>query len=144
VIEDWPIGHSITRVHRTGVDSRQFNPGHGGPTRFGFFHDPAGRVVPTWYGGEDLSVATAETLFHDLPLMAGAVLAQSRYHGASYSTVAPRRPLRLVKLYDNGLRALGLRNSQLCDTEPIDYPEHRALGASGSTHNRTDRTGWSG
>lgn len=119
----WPTGRVIFRVHRTGKDPREFNPGFGNPTRFAFFTNKSGNVVPSWYGGETLDVAIAESLFHDLPLGPGAVLPATGYANRSHSTVAPRRSLTLVSLVDDGLRALGLRASQITDTDAIDYDD---------------------
>lgn len=123
VFEIWPAGQPIIRVHQAGTDPRRFNPGYGSPTRFGFFADSHGVTVPVWYGGESLDVAIAETLFHELPLGPGAVLTASVYLDRAHGTVAPRRPLQLVKLADNGLRALGLRAHQLTDTDAVDYSD---------------------
>ena len=123
VFEIWAAGRPIVRVHEAGTDPRRFNPGYGNPTRFGFFTDPHGVTVPVWYGGENLDVAIAETLFHELPLGPDTVLPASIYLDRAHGTVAPRRPLQLIKLADNGLRALGLRAHQLTDTDAVDYAD---------------------
>lgn len=123
VLTSWPSGQAIVRVHRTRKDPREFNPGFGNPTRFAFFGATGGAIVPSWYGGETLDVAIAESLFHDLPLGPGAVLPATGFTDRSHSTVAPRRSLTLVSLMDDGLRALGLRASQITDTDAIDYDD---------------------
>jgi RES domain len=133
MIQYWPAERAIYRGHESGIDGRRFNPGFGKPTRFAFFTyrkprrfpflKPKAANVAVLYGGNVVEVAIAETLFHDLPLTLGATLLHPTYCNYAYSRMTPTRKLKLAALHGNGLRRLGLRNDQICDTDAIEYPD---------------------
>jgi len=135
LVEPWPVGKAMYRGHRSGTDGRRFNPGYGQPTRFAFFQDN-GTNVPVFYAGNTVDVAIAETLFHDLPLEHGAALLFFRFSDVAYSRMVPKRDLRLGVLHGDGLRRLGLRNHQLCDTDAVEYPDTVLWAAA--LHSRRD------
>jgi hypothetical protein len=122
MIEFWPVGKVIYRGHKSGVDGRRFNPGYGKPTRFAFFI-VNGNNVPVFYGGNAIEVAIAETLFHDLPVHAGATLLHLSYCNYAYSKMTTNRKLKLAAFHSDGLRRLGLRNNQIIDTDAVEYPD---------------------
>jgi hypothetical protein len=123
VIEPWDIGTVLFRGHLCGPFGRRFNPEFGGPKRFSFFEDEHGHNVPVLYAGKTIEVATAETLFHDLPRKKGATLFTHDYNKVSYSKMTTTKELRLAALHSDGLRALELENKQLIDTDAIEYPD---------------------
>lgn len=137
LIETWAAGELMFRGHALGTDPRRFNPGFGSPTRFAFFADSVtGSTVPVFYAGSTVKVAVAERLFHDLPLGPGSTLVFPQYCDVAYSKLAPRRPLRLGALHSDGLRRLGLRNHQICETDAVEYPDTARWAAA--LHSRMD------
>jgi hypothetical protein len=125
-LEDtWPAGRALVRVFTNVHAPDAFNPGRGSPTasgRFHFFADRAGRVVPVLYGADQEDGAIAETVFHDVPVAGpGRVVRASRLDALSLTVLRPTRDLRLVQLLGHGLRRLGIRATNLTDTEASEY-----------------------
>jgi len=82
--------------------------------------------VPTLYGSNTLDGALSETVFHDVPVRgAFRAVRQGDLTPLMISTLAPKRDLRLAQLHGHGLRRLGLRRSQLLDSEADRYPRTR-------------------
>lgn len=117
LIETWPAGGPLYRVHSAQRRATEFNPGVGERTRFAFFGDPP---VPVLYGGGSPETAVAETLLHDVG-MANALLGHEVYRGRHLSEVVPRRDLQLVQLHSGGLVKLGVEPQELTATSAAHY-----------------------
>lgn len=121
------------RVHRfsaaTGqIAAQSFNHSGQGNARFSPLRDGAG-VIPTLYAARTLEGALMETVFHDVPFPSHAHIhdlerdLQSDLHASEIETA---EPLRLVDLTKIGLQRIGLRVSEMFETNADDYPRTRA------------------
>jgi hypothetical protein len=127
----WPGGRIIHRIHLDLYGSAQFNPGHRGNARFSPIRNAKGVHIPALYGGMTFACAAMETVFHDVPFAAGLKTYDKRkLAGQLYSRVEPRRDLILADLSSTALRRLGIRRSELIDTEKDRYPLTRAWAAA--------------
>jgi len=87
--------------------------------------------VPTLYGAENFQAALSETVFHDVPISGpGREILISSLIPWLFSTIAPRRGLRLVDLRGYGLRRLELRRADLIETPASEYPALAPWGAA--------------
>jgi len=122
----WPAGQVIHRIHLGLYGGSAFNPGIVGNARFSPIQNAAGASIPTLYGGTTFDFAAMETVFHDVPIAPGLkTFDQAKLAEQVYSTVTPRRDLVLADLSSTALRSLGLRRSDLIDTEKDQYPGAR-------------------
>ncbi|QQO18352.1 RES family NAD+ phosphorylase [Bradyrhizobium diazoefficiens] len=122
----WPKGQVIHRIHPKAHGSSQFNPGPHGNARFSPIKASSGANIPTLYGGTAFDCAAMETVFHDVPFLAGLkTFDKQKLAGHVYSQVTPKRDLKLVDLSVTALKRLGLPRSQLVDTEKNEYPNTR-------------------
>ncbi|PZQ88712.1 MAG: RES domain-containing protein [Leifsonia xyli] len=123
----WPQGQVIHRIHLDSFDANEFNPGLKGNARFSPIRDASGALIPTIYGGETFDCVAMESVFHDVPFAIGLkTFAKSKLAGQIYSTLTPRRDLVLADLSNTALRGLGIRRTELIDTEKDQYPGTRA------------------
>lgn len=136
VVVDWPSGQFDSRDHiapkgqllyrvldaRAGRQVTDFNPGRGAPTRFAFFEDAGGEVVPVLYAASTDEAAVCETLIRDVPLSGGALLPDD-YRDKVLAGLRPTGDLRLVSFMGVGLRALGTTHQSLTSTDPLQYPQ---------------------
>lgn len=122
----WETGRRLLRVADDQFGATVFNPCLGEPTRFAPLVVD-GQCVPTLYAAETLDALLMESVFHDVvldrpdgepPEVFLADLATVRR-----STIASRRDLRLGRLDDDALEALGLNRNELIDTDADSYPE---------------------
>lgn len=67
-------------------NSHHFDPGYEEPTRFAFFTDDSGTVVPVLYAAYSAEAAICETLVRDIPAT-GGVLILRRCSGQKLHTV---------------------------------------------------------
>ncbi|SPM32956.1 hypothetical protein MRAB57_759, partial [Mycobacterium rhizamassiliense] len=104
-----PAGHLLYRVLSAARTATDFNPGHGGRTRFGFFGKP---VVPVMYAAESEDAAIAETLLHDIPAT-GGVLPYDQYATKVLIRLEVTRQLRVGVLHGTGLRRLKATAAEL-------------------------------
>ncbi|WP_018240319.1 RES family NAD+ phosphorylase [Ensifer sp. BR816] len=122
----WPAGQVIHRIHLSLYGGSAFNPGIMGNARFSPIQNAAGASIPTLYGGTTFDCAAMETVFHDVPVAPGLkTFDQAKLADQVYSTVTPRRDVVLADLSSTALRSLGLRRSELIDTEKDQYPGTR-------------------
>lgn len=122
----WPKGKVIHRIHPKVYGSSQFNRGPHGNARFSPIKASDGSNIPTLYGGTTFDCAAMETVFHDVPFVAGLkTLDKQKLVGHVYSQVTPKRDLKLVDLSVTALKKLGLQRGQLIDTEKDVYPSTR-------------------
>lgn len=123
------------RVHTLDAKGRfgpaQFNDSGRGDARFGPLK--AGRRwVPTLYAAASEEAALMETVLHDVPYPSeGHIHDLDRDLGSPLhlSALALREPLKVVDLTQLGLQRIGLRVSQLFETNADDYPRTRQWAA---------------
>lgn len=122
----WPRGQVIHRIHLRLYGASEFNPGIKGNARFSPIQTAQGAGIPTLYGGTTFDCAAMETVFHDVPFVPGLkTLDKQKLVDQVYSTVTPQRSLVLADLSATALRRLGIRRSELIDTEKDQYPGTR-------------------
>jgi hypothetical protein len=122
----WPQGQVIHRIHLNLYGGNEFNPGIKGNARFSPIQTPEGASIPTLYGGMTFDCAAMETVFHDVPFVPGLkTFDKQKLVDQVYSTVTPQRSLALADLSATALRRLGIRRSELIDTEKDQYPRTR-------------------
>ncbi len=122
----WQAGRPMLRVADDQFGATEFNPRLGEPTRFApLFAD--GNCVPTLYAAEILDAVLMESVFHDVvldrPDGEPAEVHLADLTTVRRSTIASRRDLRLGRLDDDALDALGLGREDLIDTDADTYPE---------------------
>lgn len=88
----------------------------------------AGAVIPTIYAGTTLDCALMETVFHDVPFVAGPKNWSKATHiaGKVYSQLTLSRNLALIDLSAVPLRKLGISRKDLIECDGSQYPETRA------------------
>lgn len=122
----WPQGRVIHRIHLSLYHGSAFNPGVKGNARFSPIQNMAGASIPTLYGGTTFDCAAMETVFHGVPFAPGLkTFDKAKLAEQVYSRVTPQRDLVLADLSSTALRSLGLRRSELIDTEKDQYPGTR-------------------
>ena len=117
------------RVHRWTDEATRFNPATGAARgRFHPFATAAG-PVPVLYAGATLRAAISETVFHDIPVRGEdrRVFRRRLIHYQA-STLLPRRPLKLARLYSTGLRRLRVTRGELIETDAAHYDQTVAWG----------------
>lgn len=120
----WQASKLIHRVHREAYAGNAFNGSAAGNARFSPLIDPVtGNVIPTIYGGADFICAAMETVFHDVPFAAGMkVYDKSKLAPQRYSILKPLRDLTLAMLTTVNFHALGIKRTELIETEATCYP----------------------
>lgn len=122
----WPSGLVFHRVHYALYGATEFHPGVTGNARFSPIRNKAGEPIPTLYGGASFECAAMETVFHDVPFMAGfKAIDKAKLNGQLHSQVRPEAGLVLADLGSKALRKLGIERKQLIDTEKDQYPVTR-------------------
>lgn len=116
----------MLRVADDQFGATEFNPGQGEPTRFAPLVVD-GECVPTLYGAETLDAVLMESACHDVVLDRPDGDPPEVYladlESVRRSTIAARRDLRLGRLDDDALDALGLSRADLIDTDADTHPE---------------------
>jgi hypothetical protein len=116
----------LHRVHQEKFRADQFNPGVQGNARFSPIMDGQGNPIPTLYVGTTLSCALMETVFHDVPHIAGfKSFDKGKLAGQVHSEIQIVQELQLADLGSLALRKLGIPRSRLIDTEKDQYPATR-------------------
>ncbi len=128
LIETWERGNPFLRCHDSRFGATEFNPGIGGG-RFHPLHTLRNDSVSTLYGSDTLDGALSETVFHNIPVRGRQrSLRHASLRSLLFSTLAPRRDLKLAQLHGYGLRRLSLTRRQLIETESKQYPKTRRWG----------------
>jgi hypothetical protein len=85
-------------------------------------------VVPTLYAGTTLDCALMETVFHDVPFVAGPKMWSKATHvaGKVWSQLTLSRNLALIDLSAVPLHKLGISRKDLIECDGTQYPETRA------------------
>lgn len=123
-VQPIPAGTSLHRCHAGTLRPAAFNPCLGQPSRFAPFTDRHGTCVPTLYAAETAEAAAFETIFHDIaPTARFKTVRLQAIEARSMSEIAPRRDLRLVKLFAPDLKAWTVARNRLIDTPRSTYAQ---------------------
>lgn len=143
----WETGRPLLRVADDRFGATEFNPCQGETTRFAPLL-AEGACVPTLYAAETLDAVLMESVFHDVvlgrldgdpPEVYLADLATVRR-----STIASRRDLRLGRLDDDALAALGLDRAELIESDADSYSETVRWAEHAHRHGAADKEGLDG
>lgn len=127
-VVEWASGALLWRVSldpngvrpSTSLRSNRFTP----------HLDPAGQVIPAWYGATTTKGAIFETVFHGArPADRAPEVMPSDYEGRCLAPVRTIRPLHLVDLATTGLHAIGMSRARLIESRPGRYPWTRSIAA---------------
>lgn len=119
----WPKGKPIERIHSVRFGATDFNPGMGN-SRFSPMKDKEGKSVPTMYGGENLAVALAETVLHDLPTPClGAPVELSALDKLARSRISCEDTLNLVELNPRFMKKHGITQAELLGSSADNYTQ---------------------
>lgn len=122
----WEADRPLLRVADDQFGATEFNPCQGEPTRFAPLVVD-GECVPTLYAADTLDAVLMESVFHDIVLDRPDGDSPEVYLAdlttVRRSTIAPRRDLRLGRLDDDALAALGVERGELIDTDADTYPD---------------------
>lgn len=122
----WSSRRVLHRIHHEDYPGDVFNPGIRGNARFSPIKDAAGALIPTLYAGDSFECAAMETVFHDVPYVAGfKSYDKAKLTGQVYSQLQAGHDLLLADLGSKALKKLGVRRDQLIDTEKDQYPTTR-------------------
>jgi len=122
----WRSGNVLHRIQLEDYPGEVFNPGIRGNALFSPIKDAAGALIPTLYAGDSFECAAMETVFHDVPYVAGVkTYDKAKLTGQTYSQLQAAHDLFLADLSSKALRKLGVRRDQLIDTEKDQYPMTR-------------------
>lgn len=122
----WNSRRVLHRIHHEHYPGEVFNPGIAGNARFSPIKDSAGALIPTLYAGDAFECAAMETVFHDVPHLAGfKSYDKAKLAGQLYTQLKAGHDLVLADLGSKALRKLGIRRDQLIDTEKDQYPMTR-------------------
>jgi hypothetical protein len=124
----WDAGARLWRVSR---DPTGLTPSTGPwSSRFSPLPDPAGAVIPSWYGATTAKGAIFESVFHAVRTTDHAPRVTSAEHaGRILAPVRTSRSLTLVDLTTTGLHAIGMSRSRLIESRPDSYPWTRAVAS---------------
>lgn len=138
----WPPGGLLYRCHRRRYGATQFNPTAVPRMRFSPIYDVDQSPTPVWYAASSPEGATAESLLHDIPVRTGGQLLAAQFQGRLISAVEPVRPLRLIRLDTDGLRALRLAPDEVTETEADGYSRSAAIAQELHDSTEADGLAW--
>lgn len=132
----WPTGPRCAETFRVGANqllyrvlsvvggrsATEFNPGFGAPTRFAFFPDSSGTIVPVLYAAYSAEAAVCETLLRDVPAVGGTLI-ESDYINSMLVGIRVNRELNLAKFMGTGLGALGTTHQALTSSDMRTYSQ---------------------
>lgn len=125
-VVSWGKGLEFHRVYDAIYKGNGFNPSRKGNARFSPIRDSDGKIIPTLYAGTTLDCALMETIFHDVPFVAGfKPLSTKKMLGKVHTVFTPNVDFKLVDLGTIALRRLGVDRAHLIDTTKWRYPETR-------------------
>ena len=119
-------GQIVYRVHPSIYSPADgvvlFNDNELGNARFSPIRDITSAIIPTIYAGTSIECALMETVFHDVPLGVGPTnVDPAKLDPNVCSEIEVIKDLRLIDFTSIGLRFFGLKNTQLIDTDAVDY-----------------------
>lgn len=101
-----------------------------GNARFSPIRDSAGRIVPTLDAGTSPAVALMETVLHDAPWPSSGfilTLPPSTKELREMACLVNVEPLQLADFSSLNLRRLGLKKSQVIESDKTHYPASRDI-----------------
>lgn len=112
--------YGVDGFNRTSLGNARFSP-----------LEVGGAIVPALYAGSTLEVALMETVWHDAPTPSHGfhLVLNGATEPRRVGSLKPSGALRLVDLSAVGLRRLGLARCDVIDSDPVDFPVTRQLGA---------------
>lgn len=115
-------GVQLYRFHDPAFDGAAYNPCKGGFTRFAPLAFPSGECLPTLYAATTLEAAAWESLFHDVPHVAGPKSVRlNRVTSKVLSILELQRAVHVAPLHAPDLHRLGLQRTDLVETPPTAY-----------------------
>lgn len=123
----WKAQKPIERIHHQAYKGAEFNPGKGN-TRFSPCKDEQGEPIPTIYGGENISVAVMETIYHDVPTGSNNLpFDLGKLDPLVYSQLIPNIDLITVDINMRVLRKWGYEPKDVLLSEAESYPHTQEL-----------------
>jgi hypothetical protein len=117
-------GTQVFRFHDPLFEGGAYNPCRGGQTRFAPLALPGGDCLPTLYAATTLEAAAWESLFHDVPHVAGPKSVRlGKVTSKALSVLELQSDLVLAPLHNPDLHRLGLQRTDLIDTPPTQYAQ---------------------
>ncbi len=137
----------LWRVYAEHFGALGYNGTGKGNARFSPIRDSAGMIVPTLYTGTSPAVALMETVLHDAPWPSSGFILMMPPPTEELRLMACLVNVQTLQLADFsslGLRRLGLRKSQVIESDKAHYPISRKI-AEWVFANRPDLQGivWS-
>ena len=115
-------GAQLYRFHDPIFDGAAYNPCKGGLTRFAPLSLPSGDCLPTLYAATTLEAAAWESLFHDVPHVAGPKSVRlSKVTSKVLSVLELRRDAVVAPLHGPDLNRIGLEKTDIIETPPTAY-----------------------
>ncbi|MDC9593996.1 RES family NAD+ phosphorylase [Xenorhabdus sp. IM139775] len=125
----WKAHNTIERIHHQAYKSTEFNPGKGN-ARFSPCKNAQGHPIPTIYGGESISVAVMETIYHDVPTGSNHLpFDLSKLDKLVYSQLIPDIDLITVDINMRILRKWGYDPKDILLSDASSYPGTQALAS---------------
>jgi RES domain len=117
----WEKGRALVHVYRRLHKPTAFNSGRGAG-RFHPIYTKRRKAIPTLYAAHTLAGAAMETVFRTMPtLETPRFVPRTLVEQYCYVQLVARRDLRLLPLWGNNLRRLGLVRGRLLEPGPEHY-----------------------
>lgn len=117
-------GIQLFRLHDPLFDGAAYNPCKGALTRFAPLAQASGACLPTLYAATTLEAAAWESLFHDVPHVAGPKSVRlNKVTTRILSVLELRRDVIVAPLHAPDLSRIGLAKTDLIETPPIAYAQ---------------------
>jgi hypothetical protein len=120
------------RVYSNAYRTCAFNTSTTGNARFSPLYDSKGIIVPTMYLGQTPAIALMETVLHDCPYPSSGyilTLPNEKKEIRRMGCLAVLEPLLLADFSAIGLRRIGLKKSQIIESEKTKYSFTRSLAS---------------
>ncbi|CEE90667.1 RES family NAD+ phosphorylase [Xenorhabdus nematophila] len=125
----WQARNPIERIHHQVFKGAEFNPGKGN-ARFSPCKNAQGIPIPTIYGGENISVAVMETVYHDVPTGCNNLpFDLGKLDKLVYSQLTPNVDLIIVDINVRLLRKWGLEPKDVLFSDAENYSRTQVLAS---------------
>ncbi|MDC9589372.1 RES family NAD+ phosphorylase [Xenorhabdus sp. XENO-10] len=125
----WKAQNPIERIHHQAYKGAEFNPGKGN-ARFSPCKNTQNELIPTIYGGENISVAVMETLYHDVPTGSNNMpFDLGKLDKLVYSQLIPNINLITVDINMRVLRKWGYEPKDVLLSDAESYPHTQELAS---------------
>ena len=118
------------RVYHTAHGALSYNGTEKGNARFSPIQDADGHTVPVLYAGSTPAVALMETVLHDAPWPSDGyilTLPPPDKELRRMACLVNVQPLQLADFSALGLRRVGLKKSDVLETDKTHYPHSRSV-----------------